>query len=206
MKGSKSFCQQPYDPPLTRSQVVKSLVLATLVGGALSAVAAFGCMVLAGAGHGANSPLFVFFGPVFAYWQVVPRDSARFARFLLLTVAIAFVYYSVYGFSISLGRLFGRGRSALALVLVLHYCGVAICARSDNWDGLSNMGIVAMLWGGFLTMFMVWLFFALHVLVIQYADSRLPYRFRWTWRAITALSCGAVTAVAFQIYIMTGSE
>ncbi len=206
MELFKFFRRQVYAPPLTRAQMLMSLVMATLIGGACSTVAAFVCMVLAGGGHGADSPAFVFFGPVLAYWQLVPYDGARYARFLLLTVAIMFLYYSVYGFSISLGRLCGRGRTALALVLLFHYCGVLICAMSDAWDGLSNMGVVATLWGGFFTMFMVWLFFALHVLVFQYANSRHPYHMRWTRPAIIVLSCGLVVAIALQIYLMTGNE
>ncbi len=205
MAWFKLFHRESYEPPLSRRQILKSLTSATLVACALSSVAAYGCMSLAGAGHGANSPLCLFFGPVLAYWQLVPYDGARFARYLLLTVSILFVYYSLYGFVISLGRIWGRGRLAMALVFAFHYGGVMICVMSDAWDGIRNLDIVAMLWGGFLIIFMVELFITLHLLAFQFAGSPLPYRIRWTRPVVVILSCGLAIGFALEVYVLAGS-
>ena len=185
--------------PARSKSVWRSLRNASLVGVLLSSLAAFVCILFGGAGHGANSPFFVYFGPILAYWQVGEYDADSAARYLGLTIAITFLLYSVYAMVISLGRLIGHGRSALTLVLLLHYCGVGVCVLSDDWDGTRNIWIISEIYGGWITVLLVEMFVALHLLAFQYAWSEIPYRPVFTRRINVILGLGLVAGIAFHV-------
>ncbi len=186
----------------SRNRVLKSLALAAVVGGVLSSIASHGCILFAGAGHGATSPGHLFFGPVLAYWQLGRFDTVVYARYLPLTTIILYAYYSVYAVAISVGRIWGHGRIALVLVLVFHYCGVLVCMMSDEWDGLQNIGRMAEALSGVLTVFMFELFVLLHVLAFQYASSRIPYRPRLTRHVKIILTIGLLAGLLLYVYTM----
>ncbi len=184
-------------------QMAGSLLWATLAGGMLSVTVAAVTIVLAGAGHGAHSPGFVFFGPVFAVRQFVLYDSGLAARYQLLSLLIAAVSYAAYGFVISMGRLWRRGTWALLLVLLVHYAGVLVCMTFESWDGARNLNKVAGLGGGLIVAAAIELFVVLHVLAAQYAMSCIPYRVRLTTPVVLMLVAGLFLALAVQAVLLT---
>jgi hypothetical protein len=176
---------------------VKSLLVSAFFFGLLSSVTAYMCVLFAGAGHAALSPYAVFFGPVYFYVDFFLPNNLQGAIGQSRAIELMFVFYCLYLIPVWFGRIFGYGRAALVMVLVIHYACVFANTRSPDWDGIRNIWMVNDAYGGWVSVFMVELFLLLHLLAYQYAVSAIPYRLHATRGTILVLALGVVVGFMF---------
>jgi hypothetical protein len=191
--------QQSAEDSVSNQRWIRSVGGAIAVGLFASTGSAILCLLFAGAGEGAASPSYVFFGPLLALLQLVPPDHVARARLLHWVCAILFVYYVPYTVALSLGRLRGWGIPTLAAVLLFHYWGVVFCVLSPNWDGVAQLGLISDAYGGWIIVLLVELFVVLHLLSFQYALSPFPYRPRLTRAGILILVTGLIAGVLLHL-------
>jgi len=179
---------------------VKSLAAATFVGVMISTCLAFLCLLFAGAGHGTNSPVIVCFGPVLAPFDVLGYNPSTRLSYPNLATFLLFGLYGFYGLALAIGRGVGHGGLTLGFVLFLHYAAVAACIVFNQWDGMRNLVPTSRAFGGiWLTVQLVVVFVAVHLLAVQYATSSIPYRARLSRREAIVLALGLVAGVLLHV-------
>ncbi|MFW6169329.1 MAG: hypothetical protein ACODAD_02485 [Planctomycetota bacterium] len=187
--------------PRTRTAAA-SLTAATLVSLGLSSLAAYLCLIFAGAGEAAVSPGLTYFAPLWAYPELVRMSSLAYSRYINWATAFMFVYYCIYGVGIGIARLKGRGGIGLLVVLVFHYTALVICLTSSSWDGLRNIWMISRMYGPWICVALVEYFVFLHLLAVQYAFSEMPYRPRVTRNALMVLAAGLVAGIGLHLIAM----
>ena len=91
-------------------------------------------------------------------------------------------------------------------MLMLHYCGVAVCVTSPNWDGVQNLWKISQLYGGWISVALIELLVICHLLAFQYARSGIPYRLKFT-KAVTSFLCiGLGAGLLFHVLTMRYAE
>ena len=184
------------------SPALVSLAAAAFVSLALSSLAAYLCLIFAGAGEAAASPGLTYFAPLWAYPELVQMSAAAQSRYINWATIFMFVYYCVYGLGLSAARLQSRGRIGLIALFAFHYAGFAVCLTSPAWDGIRNIWIVSRLYGPWLSVVLVEYFVLLHLLAIQYASSEMPYRPRMTRHMAIVLCVGLAVGFGFHLLAM----
>ncbi|MGM0488948.1 MAG: hypothetical protein ACQESR_19580 [Planctomycetota bacterium] len=179
-----------------------SLAAATLVSLGLSSLAAYLCLIFAGAGEAAASPGLTYFAPLWAYPELARMSSRAYTGYINWASVFMFVYYCCYGVAISIARLKGRGGIGLILVLVFHYAGFVICLTSSSWDGMRNIWMISQMYGPWISVALVEYFVFLHLIAVQYARSEIPYRPQVTREAVIVLAAGLVAGIGFHLIAM----
>lgn len=182
--------------------VLASLAAATLVSLALSSLAAYLCLVFAGAGEAAASPGLTFFAPLWAYRELARMSGQAHSRYTNWASVFMFVYYGCYGLVLSIARLKGRGGVGLILVLIIHYAAFVVCLTSSSWDGVRNIWMISHRYGPWISVALVEYFVFLHLLAVQYARGEIPYRPRVTREAVIVLAAGLVAGIGFHLLAM----
>jgi hypothetical protein len=185
----------------SKAKRVRQMAIGSAVGVVLALPAFALCFHIAGAGHGSNFAFYVFFGPEWLGWMLLPEKQGMSFVDVWLWISETLGLYGLYGGVLAYARSRRVGVWACALLACLHYGAVlwvvtGFSAADDFQSLLRTLALFSLV----TSVATVELFVALHVLAFQYARSTPPYWPRWSWSVGVLLAIGLLAGVTFYAW------